>query len=115
MKSKEAQLQTACVTWFRYQFPKLALLLVAIPNGGSRNVIEAANLKRQGVISGVSDLILFVASDGFHGICIEMKYGNGKQSVNQKAWQSAVELQGYKYIVCRTFDEFKNEIEKYLN
>lgn len=114
MKSKEAQLQTACVTWFRYQFPKLALLLVAIPNGGSRNVIEAANLKRQGVVSGVSDLILFIPNNTYSGLCIEMKIDKGKQTDNQKAWQLAVESQGYQYIVCRLFDEFKTEIENYL-
>lgn len=33
----------------------------AIPNGGSRNVIEAANLKREGVTAGVPDyLVIFV-------------------------------------------------------
>lgn len=114
MKSKEAQLQSACVTWFRYQYPKLSLLLVSIPNGGSRNKIEAANLKRQGVVSGVADLILFIPNNTYSGLCIEMKYGNGKQSDNQSEWQKAVERQNYKYIICRSFDEFKNDVENYL-
>ena len=114
MKSKEAQLQSACVTWFRYQYPKLSLLLVAVPNGGSRNKIEAANLKRQGVVSGVADLILFIPNNTYSGLCIEMKYGNGKQSDNQSEWQKAVESQNYKYIICRSFDKFKTEIENYL-
>lgn len=43
------------------------------PNGGSRNVIEAVALKRQGVRKGVSDVILLVPSSGFHGLVIEMK------------------------------------------
>ena len=114
MKSKEAQLQTMCVTWFRYQYPKLTPVLVAIPNGGSRNIIEATNLKRQGIIAGVADLILFVANKDFHGLCIEMKYDKGKQSEHQKQWQEAIEKQGYKYIVCRSFDSFCEEINKYL-
>ena len=50
MKSKEANLQVGCITWFRYQFPKLSKLLIAVPNGGSRNKIEAVNLKKQGVM-----------------------------------------------------------------
>ena len=114
MKSKEAQLQSSCVTWFRLQYPKLSKLLISVPNGGSRNVIEAANLKRQGLVSGVADLILFVPANYYHGLCIEMKYGPGKQSPNQKEWQEAVEKQGYLYIICRSFDEFKDEIENYL-
>lgn len=42
-------------------FPKLPdKLLFAIPNGGSRNIREGANLKRQGVTRGVADVILLI-------------------------------------------------------
>ena len=46
-KKEEAKLQTNCFRWFDYQYPELKMLLFAVPNGGSRNVIEAANLKAQ--------------------------------------------------------------------
>lgn len=39
-----------------------------IPNGGSRNKAEAANLKRQGVMAGVPDLCVPVARCGYRGI-----------------------------------------------
>ena len=55
MKNKEEEiLQTACITWFDYQYPHLSKLLFAVPNGGSRHKIEAKNLKKQGVRAGVS-------------------------------------------------------------
>lgn len=114
MKSKEANLQSECVRWFRLAYPKFALLLIAVPNGGYRNVIEARNLKLQGVVSGVSDLILFVPRCNYNGLCIEMKYGTGKQTDNQRQWQIAVEDQGFEYRIIRNFNEFKSLIDNYM-
>ena len=114
MKSKEGHLQSECVKWFRLAYPKLALLMVAIPNGGSRNAMEARNLKLQGVTPGVADLVLFVARQGYHGLCIEMKYGTGKQTDTQKVWEKAVVNENYQYRVIRNFDEFISLIDNYL-
>lgn len=64
MKHHEHNLQTACVRWFRYQYPKDIIL--AVPNGGSRdNKKEAARLKAEGVLAGVSDLIIFSEKKSF--------------------------------------------------
>jgi hypothetical protein len=114
MKSREAEIQSACVHWFRYQFPKLAPLLFAVPNGGSRNPIEAKNLKAQGVVPGVSDLILLVPSSGFSSLCIEMKNGKNSQTEYQVAFQQAAEKAGNKYVVCRSVDDFIFSIKNYL-
>lgn len=115
MNHPEAQLQSSCVTWFRYQFSSISKMLIAIPNGGSRNIIEAANLKKQGVVSGVSDLILFQQRGGYGALCIEMKTKTGKQSTSQIEWQIEAEKNGYKYVICRSVDEFINEILDYMN
>lgn len=59
----EAEEQIALFEWATLQsgrFPELALLY-HVPNGGSRNKIEAARLRAQGVKSGVPDLCLPVA------------------------------------------------------
>jgi len=114
MKSKEAKIQSACINWFRLQYPKLKNLLFAVPNGGSRNVIEAKNLKRQGVLPGVSDLIFLVSSSKYPYLCIEMKHGKGRQSENQKRWQEEIEKAGGKYIICNSLDQFIYEINSYL-
>ncbi len=102
------------MAWFRCQYPKLALNLIAIPNGGARSRIEAAIMKGEGVTAGAADLCLFVACKGWHGLFIEMKTPKGKQQPSQKAWQAAVEGQGYKYVVCHCYVEFVDEINAYL-
>lgn len=116
MKHEESNIQTACVKWFRYQYPELAKLLIAIPNGGFRNQITAAIMKAEGVVAGAADLVLFVPklSEGCGALCIEMKTPKGTQSELQKEWQLAVEAQGYKYVLCRSVYEFACVVNGYL-
>lgn len=114
MRHLESIIQQNCVKWFRLQYPKLSLLLFAVPNGGARRRIEGAIMKSEGVTRGVADLLLLWPSKGVHGLCIEMKTDKGKQQPSQKIWQRAVEDAGYKYIICRSFEDFKSEIDAYL-
>ena len=110
----EAGLQSSCIEWFNLQFPKMKLLLFAVPNGGRRNKIEAANLKRQGVRAGVADLILLFPKGGHGSLCIEMKYKKGTQQDSQKDWQRVEDAAGNKYVVCRSLNEFMKEVKNYL-
>ena len=114
MKHLEEDIQMACVRWFGYQYPQYALLLHHSPNGGFRNAREAARFKAMGTRAGVSDLILFLPRKGYHGLCIEMKTDKGTQSKAQKEWQAKVEAQGYKYVVCRSIDEFVSIMDYYV-
>lgn len=114
MVHHESKIQQNCVRWFRLQFPHLAKLLVAIPNGGARRRIEAAIMKAEGVTAGAADLALFYPAKGYHGLFVEMKTPQGKQQPSQKEWQNAVQDVGYKYIICRSFDGFMTEINDYL-
>lgn len=115
MRHLEDSLQKSCVNWFSYQYHEYAKLLHHSPNGGKRNAIEAAKFKAMGVRAGFPDLILCIARHGYHGLFIELKTATGKQSDNQKYYQYILEEQGYKYVVIRSIEEFKNEISKYLN
>ena len=63
MQDAEHRLQCTCVRWFGYQYPELSALLFAVPNGGRRDPVTGARLKAEGVVAGVSDLILFLPSD----------------------------------------------------
>lgn len=110
----ESDIQKNCVKWFRLQYPKLASLLFAVPNGGARNRIEAAIMKGEGVTAGVADLIFLFPNSKYHALCIEMKTRTGKQQDSQKAWQKRVEAAGYKYSVCRSFEAFQELIWGYL-
>lgn len=114
MKSKEAQLQQLCVAWFKLTYRSYSGLLFASANGGSRNVIEAANLKKQGVLPGVADLQLAVPNSYYHGLFIEVKIKPNKQQPSQIEFQNNVEKQGYCYMVIYDFEQFKKVINEYL-
>ena len=115
MRHLESQIQIGCVQWFRLAYPQLAILLFAVPNGGARKRIEGAIMKAEGTQKGVADLLLLFPSKSFHGLCIEMKTPTGKQQPSQKIWQRKAEWAGYKYVICRSFEDFKQEIEQYLH
>lgn len=115
-KRSEATEQEALVKWCGLQqsrHPELKLLY-HVPNGGSRNTLEAANLKCQGVKAGVPDLCLPVSRNGFHGLYIEMKYGRNKTTEKQKEWLEALTAQGYFAVVCYGAEEAKKVISRYL-
>lgn len=114
MKHLEDNIQTACVKWFDYQFPKYRLLLHSSPNGGKRNAREAARFKVMGTRAGFPDLILLLPRHGYTCLAIEMKAYNGRQSEKQKEWQAVAERNGIKYVVCRSFEEFSYLIYRYL-
>lgn len=116
MMQNEAREQQTLFEWAALaskKYPELALLY-HIPNGGSRNKIEAANLKRQGVKAGVPDICLPVARGGYHGLYIELKAGRNKTTEKQQEWLTALEREGYQAIVCCGWEEAKRAIEMYL-
>ena len=122
----ESHLQQVCVKWFKLVYKDIAPLLFAVPNASKRGTATSRRAKAEGLTEGVSDLILLVPSKDCHGLCIEMKmqtytYENGKEHIHktyqepcQKKWQALVQAQGYRYEIVRTFDEFKQLIEQYL-
>lgn len=116
MKVKESVEQVDLMKWAEYQsgkYPELELLH-HIPNGGSRNKLEAYNLKLQGVKSGVPDLCLPVARGGYHGLYIEMKVKPNKPSAHQKKWIENLSAQGYKAVVCYGWEEAAQIILDYM-
>lgn len=114
MRHIESKIQQACVRWFRLQYPELMNLIFAVPNGGLRGRVEASIMKAEGMTAGVSDLILMYPSKEYHGLCIEMKTEKGRQQPSQKKFQQSVEKVGYKYIICRSLEQFIREISIYL-
>ncbi len=113
-KDEEHRLQVACVRWFRMQYPHLREMLFAVPNGGRRDEKTGVRLKEEGVIAGVSDMILLQRNDRYGALLIEMKTKTGRQSESQKRWQKAAEEQGYRYVVCRSLEEFMKEVNSYV-
>lgn len=112
---EEHRLQTACVTWFRYQYNRYYHNLFAVPNGGRRDKETGAMLKDEGVLRGVADLILLKSNAHYGALLIEMKTEKGKQSPNQREWQEKIEKDGYKYVICRSKEDFQREVNDYLS
>lgn len=115
-KRSEATEQEALITWcriFERRYPELEMIY-HVPNGGSRNRIEAANLKRQGVKAGVPDLCLPVPKDGYHGLYIEMKFGKNKTTKDQEEWLKKLSQYGYKTEVCYGAEEAMEVIKEYI-
>ena len=110
----ESRIQHNCILWFRMQYPELALLLFAVPNGGKRDARTGAQMKYEGAMAGVSDLILLVPKKGYAALCIEMKKPGGVQSEKQKEWQCKAEKFRNKYVICHSLEEFINEVNGYL-
>lgn len=118
MKSIEHAEQVLLMQWWalaHQQFGIPEQLLFAIPNGGERNIIVAARMKKEGVRAGIPDLFLAVSSGGFHGLFIEMKKPKGgRVSKNQSSMMKLLSEQGYSAKVCCGWVGARAEIERYL-
>lgn len=114
----EAEEQTWLFQWAagmaRLRWPELDLLH-HIPNGGSRNRVEAARLKAQGVKAGIPDVCLPVPRGPFCGLYIEMKrQQGGTLSPEQKVRINQLRMQGYRVDVCKGFHAAADIIEAYM-
>lgn len=105
-RKEEAHFQIQVVRMLR----NCGYFVFAVPNGGSRNVLEAKNLKMQGVMAGVSDLILLMPNKP---VFIELKAPNGKgrQSPMQREFEDIVRSMGYDYYI---WDNWK-QVEAFIN
>jgi hypothetical protein len=114
LESEEQQLIFAWARIMEKQHPELELL-VAVPNGGLRNMPEAVRFKAEGVRKGFPDMLLPVARGAYHSLAIELKRRKGGVvSPEQKAWIAALNEQGWLAVVCRGADEAIEVITDYL-
>lgn len=97
------------------KYPELENMF-AIPNGGYRHYRTAAELKEEGVKSGVPDIMLPVARGGYNGLFIEMKRtAGGRVSETQQKFLKSLNDNGYLAVVCKGFEEARETILRYLN
>lgn len=116
---RESEIQATLIHWSEYiNLPGMTCrvreYLFAIPNGGSRNLIEAKNLKSQGVTAGVSDLFLAFPSNGFHGLFLELKTPEGIVSGPQQRFIEKMRATGYCAEVAFGIDEAIQKVLIYL-
>jgi hypothetical protein len=94
-------------------------LLHHIPNGGKRDKITGAQLRRAGVRAGVPDNCLPVsgryAGDEGCGLYIELKTDRGRQSKEQREWARLLGEQGHLVMVERSWWSAARLIVEYLD
>lgn len=110
--------QAALIDWTNRQEIKeyypLLQWLYAVPNGGDRAMAVAVKMKAEGVKKGVPDLFLPVPRKGYYGFYIEMKYGNGTTSREQKNFLNLADAHGYHTGIYRCWHDARDALIEYL-
>lgn len=112
----EDNLQSECFKYFhnshclRNNNPRLCMF--SVPNGGTRNIIEAKKLKATGLIAGVADTIILFPNA--FTLFVEFKTTTGVQSDKQKEFEATVNALGFRYTIIRSIDQFKQLIGEYI-
>ena len=93
---REDRLQYEIAQWLRSQ----NITFFHVPNGGTRNKAEAAQMVACGVKAGVHDLVLMLPG----GIClfIELKTNSGIVSKPQKKFHYATKMLSHQQILIQT-------------
>ena len=101
MKMSEHDVQRQAVLHLR----KAGVRFYAVPNGGLRTGATAARLWKEGVSSGVPDLVIIdPPNTGKVGTVVEVKTETGKLSPEQKDWLAAFSQRGWEAKVAYGLD-----------
>jgi hypothetical protein len=107
MKSESA-LQQQIFNWYNNNYCLKNLvnrgMIFSIPNGGTRNIMEAMTLKATGLLKGASDLVVILPNGKL--MFVELKQPKGIQSIDQKNFENRVKILGFEYHIIKSLDEF---------
>ena len=109
-EGRENNFQTTVASYL----DSLGVLWFHCPNGGSRHRLEAINLKKQGVKSGVPDVMIIEPKGKYIGLAIELKVGYNKPKEEQEKWLKKLSDRGYKTCWTNSLDECIDIIDEYL-
>ena len=89
------------------------LLWCHVPNGGQRNAITGAKLKKMGTKRGVPDVLIFsrrLLSGDVMGkpLALELKVRYNKPSKEQHEWIARLREEGWRCEVCYSIDDVLN-------
>lgn len=111
--SVEDTIQKQCVKWFNFQYNKFKPYLYCNYNN-PKNMEHGVYLKSMGLKAGIPDMFLAIPMNGFSGMYIEMKTKTGRLTKEQKQYSIILQEIGYKWVLCRSQQEFKKEIDEYM-
>lgn len=115
IKKPEAREQARLVAALRCRWSRIENLaqrpvVFHVPNGGSRNALEGANLKTQGVLAGVPDLLIVMPFG--ETIWIEMKADTGSRSKKQIDLHDHFDKLGHEVITAYSAEEALDKLRK---
>jgi len=118
IKKEEAREQARLVGALRRKWATIADLsqrpvVFHVANGGSRNSLEAGNLKVQGVLSGVPDL--FVMLPMGEVLTIEMKARDGRTSKAQDELHAHFNELGHEVILAFNAEDALAQLRRRLH
>ena len=95
-------------------------MIFSIPNGGSRNMVEAIKFVGTGTRSGVPDIFFAKPKGKYAGLFIELKIEkrrkekHGGCSLEQLKWIDKLEKAGYAVKICYGWIEARDALMEYL-
>lgn len=107
-------LQINLMNWLKHNYPDAEKDTWHMANERKCSVQQGRLLKRLGVKSGVPDIFMAVSSNGYFGLFIELKEGNGKPSKTQKEFLARMTARGYMAVCVTGLDAAKAVIQTYL-
>ena len=113
---KESVIQESIVNFLSMICRQYGFLFFSVPNEATvkgktgADFGRAINLKKMGVLPGVSDLII-----GYRGkmYCLEVKNLTGKQSVRQKNFERWCADCGIPYVLVRSVDDVHEALKEW--
>lgn len=108
----ESQLQEACTKWFWNVIGEPYRRMLFHVNNNSTGSVRGAQNRSLGVVRGVSDLVFISFGET---IFIELKLPGQTQSEEQIDFERKVLERGHRYILCHSFEGFKNLIYTEIN
>ncbi|NLH94290.1 MAG: VRR-NUC domain-containing protein [Candidatus Cloacimonetes bacterium] len=114
IKKPEAKQQARLVAALRrtwgFLHPLDRPIVFHVPNGGGRDPKEACNLRTQGVLAGMPDLIIL--APGPFTVFIEMKAEGGRVSPEQRVIHPHIAGLGYVMLVAFSAEEALAQLRK---
>jgi hypothetical protein len=90
-------------------------IVMHVPNGGSRNPIEGAKLKRLGVVAGWPDISIYGGghNSGGQAFFLEVKAAKGRVSQCQHMIMDKLKDMGFPVAVVRSIDDARERISEW--
>ena len=127
LKASEHQEQAAVISWWASYAATRNIdprLLFAIPNAAKRSYALANRMRKEGMVSGIPDLMLarpkiFIDATGapiteFAGLFLELKRVGEKATPAQLEMIDLLRKQGYNCIVAQGADEAIRALKAYI-